>query len=207
MMFLFMSQPGVWPMATPEALLTVGLGIVSGVALTTVVFAVVLPTDPLRRAQTLNREIVYSLKRLATAHDMRAARRWRALAYQRVLQLELWTAQAGQSSQVAVDGGLAALTVGLALLRLQRNLRTGRLSAPATAAVEVSLQALQHIATQPHSAQPAARSAVRHLDQLAEGDEAASVSTVYSSKLALTVIAEALAANSAFFHITRAHPA
>jgi len=198
MMFMFMTEPGrVWT-HPPEHLLTLGGGIVSGVAIATVVFALVLPVDPRRRLRALTGEIVRDLERLAAAKRLPAARRWRARAYHRVLRLVVRASAADEEPETAVEGGLAAIAVGTGLLRLHSLRSDGSLPASAVDALDGALPALRSLADDPESAAAAARDAASRLGDMHTADSPGGVA-VSRARLALLEVAGALGSNSRFF--------
>jgi len=197
MMFLFMSEPGLPWRHAPEHLLVLGSGIVLGVAVVSQVFARVLPIDPGRRWQLLRAELVGNLQRLAGARSLPAARKWRAGAYHRVLRLVLRAGPAGEPVEATVENGLAALTIGNALLQLQDLRRRNGLPPPAADTIGSALTALEKLAHDPLAAADTARACAAALNDAGERTDIG-----HAAAQALIEIAEAATSSSRFFHLT-----
>jgi uncharacterized membrane protein YccC len=198
MMFLFMTEPGHPWTHPPKHLLTLGGGIVSGVVIATVVFALVLPVDPRHRLRALTGEIVRDLEQLAAAKRLPAARRWRARAYHRVLRRVLRASAADEAPDEAVEGGLAAIAVGSGLLRLHSLKSGGTLPVPAVEVVDNALPSLCNLGESPERAAAAARDAASRLGATSATNSLGGV-TAARARLALLEIAGALGTNPGFF--------
>ncbi len=198
MMFLFMLEPGYPVMHSMDYLLTTGTGIVAGVGTIAVVFALVLPLNPVKRLRAMQRELIADLERLAAAPSLPVARKWRALTHHRVLRLVLRAELAGRRPEIAVDGGLAIIAIGNALVRLRRVLRKDALPETNRVAIEAALAAIQELRAKPDAAEKAVTEAAERLRPEAEHDV-----TANQARSALVTIQEALAANRYFIRYAR----
>lgn len=186
MLFLLMFNPvpGAAP-ASLDHLLPAGLGAIAGVAWVALVYRWLLPSDPPALLRRLVRECVHDLRRLAMARRPPNAALWRARTLGRVLRLVARSAVAGEAAAATLAGGIAALTAGLALLRLHQCL-------PALDAVDVqAVRALFAACRDGLNTDPAALAVLarRLAASLSDADGAAS----------LAEFADALERQPAFF--------
>lgn len=176
MAMLLLLQPS-WPLAgTVEASVMAGAAVITGPLVAWAAYRLVWPADARRRRDMLITMMVHELQAMAAAPDARRrGPAWRARLQHRLLRLARWTEKAGpDGGPPAIEGGLAVLQLGQAILEMQ-----ARQGSPRTLAV---LRRLRRLARDPERAG-------RALDLLARRQ----------NMPAAGLAASALAANQNFF--------
>lgn len=175
---LLLLQPAFPLSGTFETSAATAAAVVAGPLVAWISFRLAWPADARRRRDMLIGMMVHDLQAMASRAD--APRRrlaWRARLHHRLLRLARWSEKAGEAEPAPLDGGLAVLRLGQAILHLR-----GYPSTPRTAAV---LRRLGRMAHQPEQAGRALGLLARRLPP----DDAE----------ALAEAARALAANAGFF--------
>ncbi|MEP6565883.1 MAG: FUSC family protein [Mesorhizobium sp.] len=115
-----------WPFFAGSASILVGILLAIGV------FLVVLPADPWLTINRIVRAMREDLARLCLHERVPRRSAFESLAYDRVNQLMPLMQRAGKKGDGILDGGIAAVTVGLEILRL-RNAQQNPSTPPETA--------------------------------------------------------------------------
>lgn len=102
-----------WPFFAGSASILVGILLAIGV------FLVVLPADPWVTINRIVRAMREDLARLCLHERVPRRSAFESLAYDRVNQLMPLTPRAGKKGDAILDGSIAAVTVGLEILRLR----------------------------------------------------------------------------------------
>ena len=102
-----------WPFFAGSASILVGILLAIGV------FLVVLPADPWLTINRIVRAMREDLARLCLHERVPKRSAFESLAYDRVNQLMPLTPRAGKRGDAILDGSIAAVTVGLEILRLR----------------------------------------------------------------------------------------
>lgn len=102
-----------WPFFAGSASILVGILLAIGV------FLVVLPADPWLTIHRIVRAMREDLARLCLHERVPRRSAFESLAYDRVNQLMPLTPRAGKKGDAILDGSIAAVTVGLEILRLR----------------------------------------------------------------------------------------
>lgn len=202
MMFMFMTEPGLPWTHPPSYLPVTGGGIMVGVTIATIVFALVLPQHPERRLRDLSRAVVRDLQRLATANSRPLAQRWQTLVQHRVLRLMVSAGSNGHELGMTVDGGLAAITVGGALARMHAVEHGGLLPPSAVAAVGRARRAVGAVSLDPGRAATIVRESVFRVGCIPAAGSTAADRELRRATLALVEVAESIEANPRFFAAT-----
>jgi uncharacterized membrane protein YccC len=189
MVLLLLSQPGVAePMALGQ-LANTGLGIVCGMATAALFNRLGTPATAEARLEALRHEIVHDLIALAGAAKNHG-HKWRNKAYHRVLRLALKAGEVPDGGAARLEGGLAALNVGIAISRLRLLLGSPDLTAERRASIQALLTACRQLDTMPEQVAALAFAEAERQDGSTLGDEAAG---------ALRELADALVAQPGFF--------
>lgn len=127
------------------------------------VFRLIYPLTTKRRLATLIRMMIDELQIMARKEDASRHRLvWRARLYHRLLRLVRHAERSGTSSPEMIEGGIAVLAVGEAILALQDGVLGKQLNPGETRAALAALERLKHLQPDPDKAQVAlARVAVR----------------------------------------------
>jgi hypothetical protein len=147
-----------------------------------VAFRAAFPSDARERMNTLIGVMVHELQAMGANPDAPNKRHiWRARHYHRLLGLVRWMEKAGDQPASAVDGCLAVLSIGNAILRMQELPRESDLK-PATArSLEAALRRMRHVGREPERVVRALKLAAVRLSREARpevhlvGDAAASL--------------------------------
>jgi len=105
--------------AAPLAFLNAVVAVLGGILLSMAVFAVVLPQRPQRTIERLVVAMRADLLRLCLHDRLPKASAYESLAYDRINQLMLPVQRLGESATGVLDASLAAVTMGLEILRLR----------------------------------------------------------------------------------------
>ena len=110
--------------------------ILVGILLAIGVFIVVLPSDPWVFVNRIVRVMREDLARLCLHERVPRRTAFESLAYDRVNQLMSQTQRTGKKGDAVLDGSIAAVTVGIEILRLRHALQSSAL--PAETALSIS---------------------------------------------------------------------
>jgi uncharacterized membrane protein YccC len=193
--FLVFLSPHEEMTYAPQAFLNSTISILAGILLAIGVFAVVLPARPGEAVARLVAAIREDLVRLCLHERIPRRSAFESLAYDRINQLMPYARQAGGPGEAALRGSVAAVTVGLEILRL----RNAMLPQDVAVAVADFLRKLARVFLRPVGGETAAEfvRATRALaaDIAGGHDEIA----VLQAAASLRVIAAAIEAHPAFF--------
>lgn len=103
----------------PGPFLAGSASILVGILLAIAVFIVVLPADPLRAASRIVRAMRQDLARLCLHERVPRRSAFESLAYDRINQLMPLVQNSGRKGEAVLGGAVAAVTVGLEILRLR----------------------------------------------------------------------------------------
>lgn len=103
----------------PGPFLAGSASILVGILLAIAVFIVVLPADPLSAASRIVRAMRQDLARLCLHERVPRRSAFESLAYDRVNQLMPLVQNSGRKGEAVLGGAVAAVTVGLEILRLR----------------------------------------------------------------------------------------
>ncbi|WP_413989619.1 FUSC family protein [Labrys okinawensis] len=134
--FLLFVNPRQPMVAQPWPFLNEAIAVLGGILLSVGVFAVVLPRRPESVVERVVEAFRADLTRLCLHERLPRASAFESLAYDRINQLMAPLERVGAKAQYVLDGSLAAVTMGLEIMRLRRFIRDGLLEA--SHAVEVS---------------------------------------------------------------------
>ncbi|PWC39765.1 FUSC family protein [Azospirillum sp. TSO35-2] len=164
MVMLLLLQPHYPLTGSVAASAATVLAVVAAPVVALAAFRLAYPADARRRMDTLVGMMLHELEGIAAAPDAPAHWRvWRVRLYHRLLRLVRWVDKTGERDLVAIDGSLAMLQVGRAILRLQE-LRGGADLPPATARrFDAALRRLRRITRDPDRARSALERTARWL--------------------------------------------
>lgn len=175
---LLLLQPAFPLTGTIEASLLTAAAVVAGPLVAWISFRLAYPADARRRRDMLITMMVHDLQAMAARADApRRRQAWRARLHHRLLRLVRWTEKAGGAEPPVIDGSLAVLRLGQAILCLQECGPNRR--------VAVVLRRLRRLAREPERAGRALTLLARRLKPAEAGPVAEA--------------AQALAANASFF--------
>jgi uncharacterized membrane protein YccC len=138
------------------------------------VFRLIYPLTTRRRLATLSRMMIDELQIMARKEDASRHRLvWRARLYHRLLRLVRHAERSGASSPEVIEGGIAVLTIGEAILALQERIMGGHLDLAEKRAALAALERLKHLQSGPAKAQAALARAAGRLE--ARHDDSAGV--------------------------------
>lgn len=150
MAMLLMLQPAYpltlafWPSVAMSV--AVVAGPLSGLA----AYKVLFPVDARRRMLMLAAMMVREIEAMAASRDAIGHRRvWRARLFHRMLRLIRWKEKVGERELAAVDGSLAVLALGEAVLRLQSLLNEPGAPLGATRSAKAALGRLARVGRDP----------------------------------------------------------
>lgn len=175
---LLLLQPAFPLTGTIGTSVATAAAVVAGPLVAWISFRLVWPADARRRRDMLIAMMVHDLQAMASRPDAPARRlAWRARLHHRLLRLARWSEKAGEAEPAPLDGGLAVLGLGQAILHLREY--------PTTPRIAAVLRRLGRVARQPEQAGRSLGLLARRLPP----DEAA----------AMAEAARALVANAGFF--------
>ncbi|MCG7360113.1 FUSC family protein [Roseomonas sp. ACRSG] len=189
MIMLLLLQPS-FPLAGSFASsLATAAAVVAAPLIAMAAFRFAFPADARRRMRVLMGMMVHELQdmagdRQAAAHD----RIWRARLYHRLLRLVRWAEKTGEQPLSAVNGSMAVMQIGGAILRMQAMSQQPALPPGTRRSLDAALRRLQRIGHEPRRAQRALAAAAQRLSTASRAEAEA-----------LAGSAEALHANLAFF--------
>jgi uncharacterized membrane protein YccC len=164
------------------------LATIVGMAIGIAVFILVLPPDRAERLRRLLLEIAQDLRRLAASPRLPAQAAWESRMYERVALL------LPAADEELRDSGLAALGIGLEIMRLRSLLAKGTLPSSAVRHLRLTLARL---ARDPALAVAVAREAAEHLAAL----DGKAPLAVQRARAALEEIADTLTEHPALFAV------
>ena len=189
MCFLLLAPPVFPPHGTPEAVMNGAVAILLGITVAQQAFRFVLPLGLSSRLRALMVMTVRDLEGLAGGGAIPDPLRWQARLHHRILRLVRGVDAAGERNLLPVDGGIAALTVAAAIVRLRALIAADdRLPAGCGRALRLAVARLSRLSHSPEAAAAA-------LERAASRLMAADAVTAEMFRDA----ADALKANRAFF--------
>jgi len=127
--FLLFVNPRQPMVAQPWPFLNEAVAVLGGILLSVGVFAVVLPRRPESVIERVVEAFRADLTRLCLHERLPKPSAFESLAYDRINQLMAPLERVGTKGQYVLDGSLAAVIMGLEILRLRRFIRDGQLEA------------------------------------------------------------------------------
>jgi uncharacterized membrane protein YccC len=118
--FLAFLNPHQTMVYAPQAFFNSTASILVGILLAMAVFAVVLPARPQDTAARLIKAMRDDLARLCLHERLPRRSAFESLAYDRINQILPLVQRLGQAGETVLEGSLAAMTVGLEILRLRK---------------------------------------------------------------------------------------
>lgn len=143
--FLLFLNPHQPMIAQPWLFLNAAAAVLGGGLLSVGVFAVVLPRRPESVVERVVEAFRADLTRLCLHERLPKASAFESLAYDRINQLMAPLERVGAKGQYVLDGSLAAVTMGLEILRLRRFVRKQELAPDHAAAVTAMLVELARL--------------------------------------------------------------
>lgn len=134
------------------ASLDAALAVVAGPAVAYFVYRLIFPATEGRRMNTLIAMMVRELQNMAGADNAKSRRVWRARLYHRLLRLVRWAEKTDDKKFLVIDGSLAVLQVGSAVLHIQDLLRRDGIGVGSKRALIAVLRRIRHIGRQPERA-------------------------------------------------------
>jgi hypothetical protein len=120
-------------------------------------YTLVFPANAHKRLHVLRRMMIHELQDMARSPSVVKRRRvWRVRLYHRLLKLALW-ADRSHATTVVVDGALAVMRVGEAIVCAHRLAGRARLSHRAQRRVQLLLKRLQQLEREPERAAQSCR--------------------------------------------------
>ena len=198
--FLLFVNPREAMTASPWAFVNVAVAVLGGILLSVAVFALVLPPRPQRVVERVVDAFRADLTRLCLHERLPKASAFESLAYDRINQLMAPLERVGSKGQYVLDGSLAAVTMGLEILRLRRLVHRNALAPDHAGAVTAILGQLARLLMMrgPH-AKPLHDliASLRDLSSSSASDESAAVHL--QAAASLRVIAAVLEDHPIFF--------
>ncbi|CCG39630.1 FUSC family protein [Magnetospirillum molischianum] len=170
MCFLLLGQPAFPMVGAPDAVYGAAGAVLLGVAAAFVAFRFVFPISSSRRLRALISITIEDLEGLARGQSHPTHERWRARIYHRILHLVKLVDALRLTNLRAVDGGIAALTVGETILLLQQERRRIGLSQGWRRRIDVAMGRLATLSRDPRVAAAALERAVGHAPSETEAD-------------------------------------
>ncbi|MDQ0390742.1 FUSC family protein [Labrys monachus] len=143
--FLLFVNPHQPMVAAPGLFVNAVAAVLGGILLSLLVFMVVLPPRPERVIERVVEAFRADLTRLCLHDRLPKASAFESLAYDRINQLMAPLERVGGASQYTLDGSLAAVSMGLEILRLRRLAAAGELSHRHAGSVTTALGQLAHL--------------------------------------------------------------
>ena len=197
LVMLLLLQPHLPLTGTIGGSVATGVAVVLAPLIALVAFHQLFPADARRRMQTLIAMMVHEVQAMAADAGAVAHRPlWRARLRHRLLRLVRWAQRRGLHPDAAMEGGIAVLRLGTAVIGLQARRDVADLAPGTRRAVLAALQRLRRVGRDPEAAGRALDRAARRLTEDAP-DEA----------VLLRDAAASLAANRDFFRLGGARPA
>ena len=163
MVVLLLLQPAL-PLAGsfPHSVM-VGIAVASAPVVAWIAFRLIHPPSARRRRDALARTMVREVEAMAARPGAARSRGpiWRARLHHRLLRLVRWSERAGVGTGEAVEGGLALLRLGLAVLRLEGRLGEAGLSDSERRRLRQALRRIAAVAAAPERAADALAVAAR----------------------------------------------
>lgn len=163
MALLLMLQPVYPPTGTFTYWLGLASAVVSGPLAGLVAYRLIFPLDAGRRMNMLIAAMIRDLQAMAVHPEVANRRVWRARLTHRMLRLIRWAEKVGDRKPSVVDGSLAVVTVGEALIRLRRIMQAPDASRDLVRCADVALRRASRISHDPVRAQHALRRCARRL--------------------------------------------
>ena len=165
MVFLLVLHPS-WPLHTSlTSIVGNGQGMMLGLAAAWLSFSCVGPLNGARRLNMLATHIVRDIENLAQARGSLPAWKWRARMHHRILRLVARATAAG--SDINVGDGMAALSVGDAVLHMQGLQCSPGLPTNVQSAIDPALASLATVSHRSTEAIEALRRAAHELQKIA----------------------------------------
>ena len=124
------------------------LAVVSAPVIALIAFRTVYPADARRRMQTLITAMIHEIQYMAINADASSHREvWRSRLHHRLLRLTRWAEKAGEQEISAIDGGLAILRLGEAVLEMQALRRVPGLTRNARRSIDAALSRIGAMAS------------------------------------------------------------
>lgn len=152
MAFLLLAHPTVPLHGGAGELLHGAAAMLLGIGLALVSFRVVLPVNAAVRLRTVVAMTVRDLESLAASPAADSPRRWRARLYHRTLRLVRRADLVEGRDTAAIDGALAAFSVGEAILSARRAADRADTPAPVRRRLDLALRRLQSLSLKPAAA-------------------------------------------------------
>jgi uncharacterized membrane protein YccC len=164
MAMLLMLQP-VYPLTTAFwSSVAMAGAVVAGPLVGLAAYKLIFPIDARRRMNMLVAMMVREIQTMSASRNAAEHRQvWRARLFHRMLRLIRWTEKTGDRELAAVDGSLAVLTLGEAVLQLQDLLRDPSASPGSTRCATAALGRITRMQRDPLQAQQALERAARRL--------------------------------------------
>lgn len=189
MVSLLLLHPTYPPTGTFPEMLKGGLAVVSAPLIAMAAYRLIFRLDAGRRLRMSAVAMIREVVDLARATDPTARRlTWKARLYHRLLRLVSLAGRSGHDQRAAIDGGLAVLAIGSAILTMRDMLSYGDLPKGTERSLYVALARLQRVERAPEKAAAALSIASKRLSRLG-----------MTGVETLICAAAALAASAAFF--------
>ncbi|MFG1346979.1 FUSC family protein [Xanthobacter autotrophicus DSM 431] len=176
MVSLLLLHPAYPPTDSIADMANAALAVVAAPLVAMGAYRLLFPIDAGRRLDAMVAMMVRELEQMARSPDAAAHRiTWRARLYHRLLGLSRLAGRAGTSRGAVVDGGLAVLATGSAILALREaSARTGPATLPPALArsFKLALGRLAHIGPSPARAASALARAARRAEALGRPEAA-----------------------------------
>lgn len=198
--FLAFLNPHQTMVYAPQLFFNSTLSILVGILLAMGVFAVVLPARPHVFAARLVKALHEDLARLCLHERIPRRSAFESLTYDRINQLLPYVKRLGETGKALLGGSVAAVTVGLEILRLRKLRLGGRLAARDKAFVSAFLSRFAQEVLLPPAGRKSMQALIESTRQAAEemADRRGDAETLQAAA-SLRVIAAALEAYPIFF--------
>lgn len=152
MAFLLLAHPTAPLHGGTEGLLNGAAAMLLGIGLALLAFRVVLPVNAAVRLRSVVAMTVRDLESLAASRSADFPRRWRARLYHRTLRLVRRADLVEGRDTAAIDGALAAFSVGEAILSARRLRDRDGTPAPLCRRLDLALRRLEGLSVRPAAA-------------------------------------------------------